>query len=56
MLPASQLWHNSADGFDLLSGVLDCIDAIKHSSSEIYGISFHPEVRNRWILENFSRL
>lgn len=44
------------DGFDLLSGVLDCIDAIKHSSSEIYGISFHPEVRNRWILENFSRL
>lgn len=27
--------------------------AIKHSSKEIYGVLFHPEVRNKEIIENF---
>jgi GMP synthase-like glutamine amidotransferase len=44
------------EGFDLIGLGINRIDAIKHSSLPIYGIAFHPEVRNRWILDNFSRL
>ena len=30
--------------------------AIKHKSKEVYGILFHPEVRNKHLIINFSRL
>lgn len=30
--------------------------AIKHQSGEIYGVLFHPEVRNRKLIEEFCRL
>jgi len=49
--------HNSGvtlpPGFDLVAGRPDRIEAFKHSKRPIYGIIFHPEVRNRWIMERF---
>lgn len=31
----------------------NCIQAVKHYEKEIYGVLFHPEVRNRDIIERF---
>ena len=33
-----------------------CVQAIRHRSLPHYGLLFHPEVRNEWIVERFSRL
>ncbi|ABN57562.1 MULTISPECIES: type 1 glutamine amidotransferase [Methanoculleus] len=33
-----------------------CVQAIRHRSLPLYGLLFHPEVRNEWIVERFSRL
>ncbi|MFB3764132.1 MAG: hypothetical protein ACE14P_02670 [Methanotrichaceae archaeon] len=41
------------EGFQMVAGRSDSIDAFRHSSRPIYGILFHPEVRNRWILKKF---
>ncbi|NLZ29889.1 MAG: hypothetical protein GX885_03955 [Methanomicrobiales archaeon] len=30
-----------------------CIQAIRHRSLPLYGLLFHPEVRNEWIIERF---
>jgi len=30
-----------------------CPQVIKHKNMPIYGVMFHPEVRNHWLLENF---
>lgn len=30
--------------------------AIKHETKEIYGVLFHPEVRNKKLIENFCRI
>ncbi|HWQ19512.1 MAG TPA: gamma-glutamyl-gamma-aminobutyrate hydrolase family protein [Methanotrichaceae archaeon] len=30
------------------------VEAFKHGESPVYGIIFHPEVRNRWIVERFA--
>jgi len=43
-------------GFDLVAGRRDSIEAFKHAKRPIYGIIFHPEVRNRWIVERFMKL
>ncbi len=43
-------------GFELVAGRLDSIEAFKHANKSIYGIIFHPEVRNRWIVERFVSL
>jgi GMP synthase-like glutamine amidotransferase len=40
-------------GFDLVAGTPSNIEAFKHRTRRIYGIIFHPEVRNKWILERF---
>ncbi|KUK44046.1 MAG: gamma-glutamyl-gamma-aminobutyrate hydrolase family protein [Methanothrix sp.] len=40
-------------GFDLVAGRAGQIEAFKHSGRPIYGIIFHPEVRNKWIVERF---
>ena len=40
-------------GFDLVAGRRNSIEAFKHAERPIYGIIFHPEVRNRWIVERF---
>ena len=42
--------------FILVAGKTDVVEAFKHRERSIYGIIFHPEVRNRWILERFAGL
>ncbi|NOX71442.1 MAG: TIGR00289 family protein [Candidatus Micrarchaeota archaeon] len=39
--------------FDIIAESENCIEAIKHKKREIYGVQFHPEVRNWAILERF---
>lgn len=43
----------SPEGFQIVAGTPQSVDAFRHSLRPIYGIIFHPEVRNRWILERF---
>jgi hypothetical protein len=31
-------------------------EIIRHREKPVYGILFHPEVRNVWIIRNFARL
>ena len=42
--------------FDVIAGSSRCAYAIKHREKEIYGVMFHPEVRNPEIIENFISL
>ena len=42
----------SAD-FNVLAESASCIQAIKHKNKDIYGVLFHPEVRNTKILQRF---
>ena len=39
--------------FETFAESTKCIQAIKHKQKNIYGILFHPEVRNEEILKNF---
>ena len=39
--------------FRVLAESSNCIHAIKHESKDVYGVLFHPEVRNREIIERF---
>ncbi len=45
-----------SDDFDILAESKGCIQAIKHKRKEIYGLMFHPEVRNRDIVDSFVEL
>jgi GMP synthase-like glutamine amidotransferase len=49
--------HNYAiqpsSDFDVLAESAKCVHAIKHKSKEIYGVLFHPEVRNKGIIQQF---
>lgn len=42
--------------FQILATSGNCIQMIKHESKSIYGILFHPEVRNEDIIRNFLKL
>jgi GMP synthase (glutamine-hydrolysing) len=42
--------------FDLLAKSEKCVHAIKHIERSIYGVMFHPEVRNTKIIENFVKI
>jgi GMP synthase-like glutamine amidotransferase len=42
--------------FRLLAGGQESVEAFGHRALFIFGIIFHPEVRNRWILERFANL
>ncbi len=42
-----------SDDFEILAESKACIQAIKHKTKDIYGLMFHPEVRNKDILEKF---
>lgn len=42
--------------FLLVAGTTEVVEAFKHRERSIYGIIFHPEVRNRWILERLAGL
>ncbi len=44
------------DAFLCLAGTDGAPEAFSHRSLPIWGLMFHPEVRNRWILENFANL
>jgi len=42
------------EGLSILAGKIDAVEAFGHCTHPTYGIIFHPEVRNRWILERFA--
>lgn len=42
-----------SEEFEVLASSKRCVQAIKHKNKEIYGVLFHPEVRNREVLERF---
>jgi GMP synthase-like glutamine amidotransferase len=42
----------SSEEFDVFA-FLGCPQAVKHKEREIYGVLFHPEVRNRDLILNF---
>ncbi len=42
--------------FETLAESTKCIQAIKHKQKNIYGVLFHPEVRNQEILKRFIQL
>lgn len=44
------------EGFLRLAGRDQVPEAFSHRSQPIWGLLFHPEVRNRWILENYANL
>jgi len=33
-----------------------CVQAIRHRDKSIYGVIFHPEVRNEWVVERFVKM
>jgi GMP synthase-like glutamine amidotransferase len=39
--------------FDALANSAACMQAIKHRQKPIYGVLFHPEVRNKEIIQRF---
>lgn len=39
-----------------LAGTTSDVEAFMHRVKPIYGLIFHPEVRNRWILDRFAHL
>lgn len=39
--------------FDVLAESTRCIEGIKHKHRNVYGVLFHPEVRNKEILQRF---
>lgn len=42
--------------FEVLAESTKCIQAIKHKQKNIFGVLFHPEVRNQEILKKFIQL
>jgi GMP synthase (glutamine-hydrolysing) len=42
--------------FEILAESAKCVQAIKHRQRSIYGVLFHPEVRNPEILTQFVRM
>ena len=44
-----------SDTFEILARSEKCIQGIKHKEKEIYGLLFHPEVRNKDIIRRFIR-
>ncbi len=42
--------------FETLAESTKCIQAIKHKQEDIYGVLFHPEVRNQEIIQRFIKL
>jgi GMP synthase-like glutamine amidotransferase len=51
--------HNSAvspaslSEFHIIARSKTCVEAIKHKTRPLYGVLFHPEARNKELLENF---
>jgi GMP synthase-like glutamine amidotransferase len=45
-----------SQNFEALAESTKCIQAIKHKQKNIYGVLFHPEVRNQEILARFIQI
>ena len=43
-------------GFLTLAVSDACVQAIRHPKKAVYGVMFHPEVRNEWVVERFLRM
>ena len=43
----------SSPEFDVLAESEKCVQAIKHKRTETYGVLFHPEVRNKEVIQRF---
>lgn len=59
ILEGYHLHNNGAtlpQGFVLLAGKSNASEAFRHPSRPTFAVIFHPEVRNRWILERFVNL
>jgi GMP synthase-like glutamine amidotransferase len=57
--PAYELHNFSSvppDCFQILAVSSCCSQMISHHSFPLYGVLFHPEVRNEWIVERFLNL
>jgi len=39
--------------FEVLAESANCVHAIKHKHKDVYGVLFHPEVRNKDVVERF---
>lgn len=39
--------------FDIMARSGESVQAVRHRERPVYGVSFHPEVRNTWVLEEF---
>ncbi|MCW4010549.1 MAG: gamma-glutamyl-gamma-aminobutyrate hydrolase family protein [Candidatus Bathyarchaeota archaeon] len=46
----------SSDEFEILAESTKCIQALKHKRKPLYGVLFHPEVRNLEIIKRFIQL
>jgi GMP synthase-like glutamine amidotransferase len=46
----------SSQTFEVLAESQKCIQAVKHKQKNVYGVLFHPEVRNPDILQRFVKL
>ncbi len=56
---AYNLHNYSVEGcenFTIIARSKNSIQAVKHEDREIYGISFHPEVRNEAVISNFLKI
>ncbi len=42
-----------SNDFEALAESTQCMEAMKHKQRNVYGVLFHPEVRNKEILEHF---
>lgn len=47
---------NPSPDFEILAKSNGCAQVMKHRSRQLYGVQFHPEVRNPEIIERFLRL
>jgi GMP synthase-like glutamine amidotransferase len=47
---------SASEEFEVCAKSAKCIQAIKHKNKPIYGVLFHPEVRNHEILNSFISL
>jgi GMP synthase-like glutamine amidotransferase len=46
----------SSENFEVLAESKKCLQVLKHKQMQLYGILFHPEVRNADILKRFIQL
>ena len=49
-------FYTESKEFDLFAYSKNCIQAIKHKTKPFYGVLFHPEVRTKSLIKNFTEL